>query len=292
MAKKGARPPKAARVSPLKPGLRGASRLVQSRMHAGLRSATRSRASMVRATGSILLTFLALAFLALWLGGHLATVRDTVGDYKRDRLMAMGFTVQRIDVTGEGRLNESDVRAAVGIYEGDYFFGADLDRAQRNTESLPWVDRAVVRRLWPNRIVVQLVETTPYALYQQDGQLHLAARDGSIIAPYAAGLDHLPPGLRLFIGADAVAASGELVDTLKIHPAVWEETETLTLLPSGRWDIRLSDGVVLRLPAEGVGPALRRYAAVRKRSARLEFAVVDLRLPDRVTLTPAQRIDA
>ncbi|MGB6317472.1 MAG: FtsQ-type POTRA domain-containing protein, partial [Litorimonas sp.] len=263
--KKGGKSANVRRVSPLKPGLRGASRLVQSRVHAGLRSATQSPASMARASGTLLLTLLALVLAALWLGGHLGTVRDSVSDYKRDRLMAMGFTVERIDVTGEGRLSEADVRAAVGIYEGDYFFGTDLERAQANTESLPWVDRAVVRRLWPNRIVVQLVETTPYALHQQDGMLRLAARDGSIVSDYDPADGQLPDDLRLFIGADAVANSAEIVTELQRHHALWARAEVLTRQASGRWDVTLEDGTLIRLPRERVATALGAYAGLQAR---------------------------
>lgn len=291
MAKNGTKPKKIRRVSPLKPGLSGASRLVQSRVHAGLRSATLSRTSMFRFTASLLAVFCALAFIALWLGGNLSVVRDNVSDFKRHQLMAMGFTVDRIDVTGEGRLNEADVRAAVGIYEGDYFFGADLRRAQSNTESLPWVDRAVVRRLWPNRIVVQLVETAPYALYQEDGLLYLTAHDGQIIAPYDPEAGDLPADLRLFIGTDAANQAQSVSDMLQNYPSIWAATKVLTRYPSGRWDLTFDDGRILRLPVTDMDTALRRFATIQPATAT-RYAVIDLRLVDRMTLTPFDRVDA
>ncbi len=208
--------------------------------------------------------------------------------------MAHGFTVDRIDVTGEGRLSEADVRAAVGIYEGDYFFGTDLERAQRNTESLPWVDRAVVRRLWPNRIVVQLVETTPYALHQQDGVIYLANRDGTLISDVAAQPAALSAGLKRFIGMDAVVQSDEIVPTLKRHAALWSQTETLTRQASGRWDVTFADGTLLRLPRETyeANAALVQFARLQARTDLARYSVVDLRLTDRITLTPATPRDA
>ena len=218
-------------------------------------------------------------------------MRENVSDFKRHQLMAMGFTVERIDVTGEGRLNEADVRAAVGIYEGDYFFGADLRRAQSNTESLPWVDRAVVRRLWPNRIVVQLVETAPYALYQTEGQLFLTSHEGDIIAPYDPEAGDLPDGLRLFIGTEAAVEAQSVSDVVKDYPAVWAATRILTRYPSGRWDLTFQDGRVLRLPVTNMDAALRRFTAIKPETATA-YAVVDLRLADRMTLTPFDRVDA
>ena len=186
------------RVSPLKPGLRGARNWAAAQM----RAASHTRKGMIRFITSVFLMFCLMAFLALWLLGALPAVRQGMHDFKVNRLMSMGFVVKQVDVMGEGRLNEADVRAAIGIYPGEYFFGADLERAQIRTESLPWVDRAVVRRLWPNRIVVQLVETKPYALWQQNGQFSLVSAKGEEITKYE-DVRSMPKGLKTLIGEDA-----------------------------------------------------------------------------------------
>ena len=274
-----------ARVSPIKPDLRGASRLVQSRAHAALRAATLNRRSMLRSAAGATLALLGLSFVALWLGGYLPAVRQSVQDAKQTRLMAMGFTVKRIDVMGEGRLNEADVRAAVGIYPGDYFFAADLQRAQARTESLPWVDRAVVRRLWPDRIVVQLVETVPTALYQRDGRLHLTDADGTLVAPLTPETARLPDGLRVFTGPDANLHAAAVTRQLRAHPAIWERTHALTRHASGRWDLHMEGGLLLRLPVDGMDRAVSRFTRLPAEQ-RAASAVVDLRLADRITLTP------
>ncbi len=273
------------RVSPLKPDLRGASRLVQSRVHAGLRAATYNRRSMIRSVASILTALFLLTFVALWLGGYLPAVRQGIADYKQDRLMAMGFVVEQIDVMGEGRLNEADVRAAIGIYQGDYFFDTDLQRAQERTESLPWVDRAVVRRLWPNRIVVQLVETTPVAFYQENGQIYLADSKGAIVAPLTEETAALPAGLRLFTGPEATQHASEISGLLEYFPTVWDQTEALTRHVSGRWDLTLEKGLVLRLPQEDASTALLRFSRIDPQALE-NVQIVDMRLSDRITLTP------
>lgn len=265
----------------------GASHMLNSRFHAGVRAATLSPKAMLRTLALFAAMLAGLVFLALWLGGHLPAFKQGVSDFKRERLMAVGFTVERIDVMGEGRLNEADVRAAVGIYEGDYFFGADLARAQERTESLPWVDRAVVRRLWPNRIVVQLVETTPYALYQEDGVMHLVSREGEQVAELRPEMSRLPQGLRVFTGPDAATHAAAISEQLQTIPNVWAATQSLTRHPSGRWDVRLDQGTILRLPLGGEAAAFRRYAALQTHAdLASQYAIIDMRLTDRLTLTP------
>ncbi len=287
MAKNGANPTGQTRVSPLKPRLRGASRLVQSRVHAGIRAATLNRRSALNSAAGLLAALALLFFLALWLGGYLPAVKQNISDTKRNTLMSMGFTVDHIDVMGEGRLNEADVRAAVGIYHGDYFFAADLKRAQARTESLPWVDRAVVRRLWPNRIVVQLVETTPYAIYQDEGVLHLTDLDGALVAPLEADTARLPEGLRVFTGPQAAEHAAEISRVVQEQPRIWAQTTALTRHASGRWDLHLNTGLTLRLCQGQAGRSLRQFAQLSDEQVA-RYSVIDFRLSDRITLTPIE----
>jgi len=276
------------RVSPLKPGLRGARNWAAAQV----RAASHTRKGMIRFCVSVFLMFCLMIFLALWLLGALPQVRQNMHDFKVNRLMGMGFVVKQVDVMGEGRLNESDVRAAIGIYPGEYFFGADLERAQLRTESLPWVDRAVVRRLWPNRIVVQLVETKPYALWQKNGQFSLVSAKGEEITKLE-DVKSLPTGLKTLIGAEAPEHAPIIEAALGAYPDIWARTESLVHMRGERWDLYMQGGVKVKLPETDVKSALERLAALQARTQILDrdLAAIDLRLPDRVSFTPAVKDD-
>ena len=270
------------RVSPIKPGLRGS----QNWMAAQMRAAKHSPKAFVRFILKIIGTFLTLIFLGLWLGGYLPAVREGLNNWKIDRLMAAGFVVEKIDVMGEGRLNERDIRLAAQIQTGSYFFGVDLDAARDRTESLPWVDRAVVRRLWPNRIVVQIVETKPYALWQNEGQLHLLAETGALIVPVEA-LESLPTGLRTYIGANAPAAAQSMEALLSSYDEIWPRVESLVQFPSGRWDLHLKNNTIVKLPPQDVEKAVQRLAKLDRETFILSRKVgaIDLRLSDRIGIS-------
>jgi len=276
------------RVSPLKPGLRGS----QNWMAAQMRAAKHSPKAFVRFILKIVGTFAALIFLGLWLGGYLPAIRENLNTWKIERLMSAGFVVEQIDVMGEGRLNERDIRLAAQIQPGSYFFGVDLDAARDRTESLPWVDRAVVRRLWPNRIVVQVVETTPYALWQNEGQLHLLADSGALIVPVDASVS-VPSALKTYIGETAPAEAKIIEAALEPYSDVWSRVDSLVQFPSGRWDLHMRNAAVVRLPVENVDAAVRRLARLDRETFILsrEIGTIDLRLPDRIGLTAKPAYD-
>lgn len=275
------------RVSPLKPGLRGS----QNWMAAQVRAAKHSPKAFIRFILKIIGTFVALIFLGLWLGGYLPAIRENANTWKIERLMSAGFVVEQIDVMGEGRLNERDIRLAAQIQPGSYFFGVDLDAARDRTESLPWVDRAVVRRLWPNRIVVQVVETTPYALWQNEGKLHLLADTGDLIVPVDATVS-IPSALKTYIGESAPDEARAIEATLEPYSDIWSRVESLVQFPSGRWDLHMRNESVVRLPVENIEAAVQRLAKLDRETFILsrEVGTIDLRLPDRIGLTakPAQ----
>jgi len=69
------------------------------------------------------------------------------------------FDFRRIEVGGDVRhISRAAVRAAIaGRLAGNYFT-MRLDQARRAFEALPWVAEVSVRRIWPNRLRVTLIE--------------------------------------------------------------------------------------------------------------------------------------
>ena len=271
------------RVSPLKPGLRGS----QNWMAAQMRAAKHSPKALFRFILKIIGTFFVLIFLGLWLGGYLPKVLSGLNNWKVERLMAAGFVVEQVDVMGEGRLNERDIRLAAQIQTGSYFFGVDLDAARERTESLPWVDIAVVRRLWPNRIVVQVVETKPYAMWQNEGELHLLAKSGDPIVPVQQAVS-IPADLKTYVGPNASTQATVIEAKLIGHDDIWSRVESLVQFPSGRWDLHMNNEIIVRLPTENVDAAVQRLSSLDRETFILsrDIGVIDLRLHDRIGLLP------
>ena len=75
------------------------------------------------------------------------------------------------DVRLEGDLQRNSVttvRANAMPHLAGNFFTMDLAKTRAAFEQVPWVRHAVVRRVWPNRLVVALEEHQPVALWEGD----------------------------------------------------------------------------------------------------------------------------
>ena len=78
------------------------------------------------------------------------------------------FAVRSIRIDGDLAHNSVlTIRANAAPRLAGNFFTLDLALARRAFESVPWVRHAVVKRVWPNRLRVQLEEHRPVALWAE-----------------------------------------------------------------------------------------------------------------------------
>ncbi len=85
------------------------------------------------------------------------------------------FTLKVIRVEGSGielrHVNPLTVRGtALPRIKGN-FFTANLETVRTAFETVPWVRRAMVRREWPNQLIVTLEEHMPLGTWGDDGRL-------------------------------------------------------------------------------------------------------------------------
>ncbi|MGE5160564.1 MAG: cell division protein FtsQ/DivIB [Betaproteobacteria bacterium] len=112
------------------------------------------------------------------------------------------FSLRAIEVRGElQHVTSASVRAAIaGRLKGNYFT-MRLDETRRVMENVPWVAQASVRRVWPDRLLVTLVEHRALGVWN-DGRLLSDAGELFVANPAEAEI-HGP--LPAFEGPVAVA---------------------------------------------------------------------------------------
>ena len=80
------------------------------------------------------------------------------------------FPIRGIVLDGDlARTNVPTLRAHATPRLAGNFFSVDLQLGRRAFESVPWVRRAVVRRVWPDRLAVRLEEHRVAALWAPPG---------------------------------------------------------------------------------------------------------------------------
>ena len=133
-------------------------------------------------------------------------------------------------------------------------------------------------------------------MWQKAGRVGVIAGDGTVLEPYVAPrLIELP----LVVGRGAETRAKEFLALLDRYPDLRASVRATVLVGERRWNLRLKNGIDVRLPETDVAPALERLVALDKEKTLTtrDIVAIDLRLPDRVTVRLSEpaaqaRIDA
>ena len=80
--------------------------------------------------------------------------------------------IQKVRAQGSFiNLTEQMLLKRAGDIRGGYF-SINVTAVQKNIESLAWVDKAYVRRLWPDTLMITVTEQTASAWWQDDGLIN------------------------------------------------------------------------------------------------------------------------
>ena len=213
-------------------------------------------------------------------GGHTASVIDGVAQ-------PLGFSIDQIDVDGNDETSEIDVLQALWQTGSQSLFSLDPSVARRTLEAMPWVDRASVAKIFPDRVRIALSEHHPYAVWQKDDEFVVVNREGKEIVPFAPGrFANLP----VIVGTGAAAHAAALIDELEVLPELRARVKAYVRVGDRRWDLKLENGVDVELPEDNPVEALAEVARMDRQEGLLsrDIAVVDMRLEDRmvIKLTP------
>lgn len=235
---------------------------------------------MLNAVSSALLALVALALVAsgLW--------------WVAQRPMFVLHTI-RIESASElplEKVNALTVRAtAVPRIQGN-FFTSDLSAVRAAFESVPWVRRAMVRREWPDRLVVKIEEHRALGTWGEDGAL-LSQKGDVFTANLAEAEDdgdllefEGPEGSEKQVVA-RLAQFREWFAPLKLTP------EAVQLSNRYAWTVRLDNGMTVELGREQGDAILkeridRLVAVYPQLMERLQGKIenVDLRYPNGLAL--------
>ncbi|HEU0283704.1 MAG TPA: cell division protein FtsQ/DivIB [Sphingomicrobium sp.] len=161
----------------------------------------------------------------------------------------------------------------------------DVTRIRERLLRFGWVKDARVSRRLPDTLVIDVVERTPTALWQDRQQLSLIDDSGVV-------LDRVPvskmPDLPLVIGAGANARASQLKAILADAPTMQAQLASATWVGGRRWDLSFQSGETVALPEgeQAARAALTKFAKVDQSSGLLGRGLVrfDLRVPGKMVV--------
>ncbi|WP_192243156.1 cell division protein FtsQ/DivIB [Mesorhizobium silamurunense] len=194
-----------------------------------------------------------------------------------------GFAVDQIKVVGNRQTSEIDILDRLGLDGWTSLIGFDAEAARERIATLPWVEVAAVRKIYPHTLEVRVEEREPFALWQQGNSLSVIERSGEVIAPFSGGKEALLP---LIIGTGAPAKAPDFLEKIKRYPDLAARIKGYIRVGERRWDLKLENGITVKLPEDDEDRAIADLVRLDDDNGLLtrDIAAVDMRLSDRLVV--------
>ncbi|MGI6514092.1 MAG: FtsQ-type POTRA domain-containing protein [Syntrophomonadaceae bacterium] len=88
------------------------------------------------------------------------------------------FFIEDIEVTGNHIVPTQDIIALSGIHTGQNIFEFKTEASQKAVEVIPYVRQAVIKRIFPNRVQISVVERESWAYVIHDGGVLVIDNEG------------------------------------------------------------------------------------------------------------------
>jgi cell division protein FtsQ len=238
------------------------------------------RGAGIAATVAIVLGTLTYGMIK---GDHVPAVIAALKDARDLAANTAGFRIVSLALTGEHHISREQVLAAAGVTDRSSLLFLDVDETRERLKANSWIADATVLKLYPGELQIRIKEREAFALWQKERQVAVIADDGTVLDTYLAPrLLKLP----LVVGSGADKQAKEFLALLDRYPQIRDQVRASILVGQRRWNLRLKNGLDVRLPEVGVASALERLVALDHEGKLLtrDIVAVDMRLADRVTV--------
>jgi len=229
------------------------------------------------------LMLLGSAGLGVVKGGHVEEFTAALSDKRNAMANSAGFRITSVAINGRKQLSQDEVLAIGGVNGRSSLLFLDAATVRDKLKANPWIGEATVLKLYPGQLKIDIVERSPFALWQRGGRLSVIADDGAVLEPY---ISRRFLSLPLVVGKGAESRARDFLALLARYPQVRAATKAAIFVGERRWNLRLKDGLDIRLPENDVGTALAALSKLDKEEKLFsrDIVAVDMRLPDRLTV--------
>ncbi len=232
-------------------------------------------------TALALLFLLGTASVSLVQSGQYAKFAADSGGIGDILARGLGLGVKAIVITTDNGMTPGQILPATGITQLSSTLFLNADAIRTKLLALPRVKQAAVRVLFPDRVVIDIQERRPFAIWQDQGKLSVVSADGT---PIETASSRRWAGLPFVVGPQANMQIADFARLIAVAPTLKAQIRAGVLVSGRRWDLKMANGIDVRLPEHHAKAALKALALLEATSHVLEKDVLslDFRAPGRM----------
>ncbi|MDA8561540.1 cell division protein FtsQ/DivIB [Gammaproteobacteria bacterium] len=180
------------------------------------------------------------------------------------------FYIKNIQIAGLKNTNRSEVKYALTPLTQKNFFLVDVVSIKERLMQFSWVSEAYVRRIWPDQIIIKVIEKNPIATWND---LSVLTQSGEVFSPssnYEINLPVLlgPDGKQLEV-LEFYNKLNKLFFTLKLSISKLELTKDLY------WRLTLNNNLKLNIGYQDVVTRVSDFVKIYSKSVESNIEDID-----------------
>ena len=173
------------------------------------------------------------------------------GSLNNKNLVQLKFpNIEKIKIEGLEIENE-EFQKSLDLFKMETLFHLDKLKVRELFNSNNLIEEYVIFKRYPSSLEIKIIETEVLALLNRRGKSFYIGSNGKLIEaedvvknlPYIFG----DPNIEKFLSLK------KMIDSSSLD---YNDVENLFFFPSGRWDIELSSGILIKLPIENIEKSL------------------------------------
>ena len=194
------------------------------------------------------------------------------------------FQIKHIKVVDSQKSNEIDIRKKINNLS-DNLLLLDKQILQNEIEEVPWVKRANIKKIFPNKIQVQVIENDPYAIFLNEGIPFLIDLDGTIITQISD--QSIDTGMIQIFGEKANENLESFIKSINIHfPELMNDIKSLEYIELRRWNVKLKRDLKIKFPDEKIDQSIinLKRLFIEQNVSESNIVEIDLRIHGRASV--------
>ena len=216
-------------------------------------------------------------------GDHLGPLVEAARDARDATANVAGFRITRLNIAGRKQLTQDEILSIGGVTGRTSLLFLDAALVREKLKASPWIAEATVAKYYPDRLQIDIVERSAFALWQENGRISVVAEDGAVLEPY---VQRRFTSLPLVVGTGAQTGAKDFLALLARYPQIKGQVRAAVMVGERRWNLRLTNGMDVRLPERNIEQALTLLTSLDrdKQLMSRDITAIDLRLPDRISV--------
>ncbi len=204
------------------------------------------------------------------------------------------FVVRKIVFSGNAHLSDDELRGFAGLKGGENLITLSSAAIYEKISASPWIRSVSVRKEFPDRLIIRVKETEPFALLDMKGRLFIVDERGKMLERLR---ESFMPFLPIITGdpfgdREVFSEALRLVRAIK-ETGLMERKNRIEVIARGLNELAVNlDGLVVKVGAGEYEDKLSRLAELEDEIENRHIPVdyIDLRFANRVVVKPVNEV--